>query len=205
VLPPSTSAIMRVNTVISILLTFLCSLSAAFETEHTVDVLAWPLSAPKGATLAKITYNSTAATVKSYTQPTIPSSDDTVRIGYYHPSGSWSGIATAASNFAPEKSKKLLLHLNSDGELYHVGFRASDYGSSIATSNKMDGMSVELVKVRPGPTPHLNKPVVVNADGTVPSKEPEKSFLQKCVIGVRDNGEGCANGVAGIGTLSRAF
>ncbi|KAK1824658.1 hypothetical protein LTR12_000983 [Friedmanniomyces endolithicus] len=171
---------MKAYTVISILLTFLCSLSAALETEHTVDILAWPLSAPKGATLAKITYNSTAATVKSYTQPKIPSDDDIVRIGYYHPSGSWSGVATAASNFAPEKHKKLLLHLNSDGELYHVGFRASDYGSSSsAASNTKDGMSVELIKVRPGPTPHLNKPVVVNADGTVPLKEPEKSFLQK--------------------------
>ncbi|KAK0258124.1 hypothetical protein LTR91_017412 [Friedmanniomyces endolithicus] len=170
---------MKAHTVISILLTFLCSLSAALETEHTVDILAWPLSAPKRAILAKITYNSTAATVKSYTQPTISSSDDIVRIGYYHPSGSWSGIATAASNFAPEKSKKLLLHLNSDGKLYHVGFRASDYGTSSAASNTKDGLSVELVKVRPGPTPHLNKPVVVNADGSVPSKEPEKSFLQK--------------------------
>ncbi|TKA66320.1 hypothetical protein B0A55_08354 [Friedmanniomyces simplex] len=170
---------MKAHTVVSILLTFLCSLGAAIETDHTVDILAWPLSAPKAATLAKITYNSTFATVKSYNNPTIPQEDDTVRIGFYHPSGSWSGIATAASNFAPEKDKKLQLHLNINGELYHVGFRASDYGSSSGTSNTKDGMSVEVVRIRPGPTPFLNKPVVVSADGTVPPKEAEKSFLQK--------------------------
>ncbi|KAI9717347.1 MAG: hypothetical protein M1828_007235 [Chrysothrix sp. TS-e1954] len=31
----------------------------------------------------------------------------------------------------------------------------------------------------PGPTPHLNKPVVLSPDGKAPEAEPEKSFIQK--------------------------
>lgn len=171
---------MRLQAVVSSLLIFVFSLAAAFQNERTVDIFAWPASAAKAELLAKIAFNSTTATVKSYTKPNIPSSDDLVRVGFYHPSGSWSGTATAASNFAKE-DKKLELHINSNGELYHVGFKAGDLGSSSKASDKKDGLAVEVLKVKPGPTPHLNRPVVMNPDGTAPEKEPEKTFLQKCV------------------------
>ncbi|KAK5128562.1 hypothetical protein LTR85_003233 [Meristemomyces frigidus] len=170
---------MRSNIAIGLLLAFVTSLAYAVEPEHTVNIFAWPLSAPESQTLAKVTYNSTAATVKSYSEPSISSDDDIVRIGFYHPSGVWSGIATSASNFASEKDKKLQLHVNSNGELYHVGFTASSLGTSSKTSNKEGGLSVEVVKVKPGPTPQLNRPVVVNPDGTAPEKVEEKTFFQK--------------------------
>lgn len=38
--------------------------------------------------------------------------------------------------------------------------------------------NVEVVRIKEGPVPALNKPVVVSADGEE-AKEPEKSFLQK--------------------------
>ncbi len=38
---------------------------------------------------------------------------------------------------------------------------------------------VELVKSRPGVEPKLNRPVVLDAEGKIPEKEPEKTFLQK--------------------------
>ncbi|KAK5736739.1 hypothetical protein LTR17_007244 [Elasticomyces elasticus] len=170
---------MRTFAFVGLLVAFLCSLGAALEVERTIGVYVWPVSATKATNLARITYNSTTATVDSYTRPSIPADEETVRVGFYHESGAWSGIATASSNFALEKNKKLQLHLNNNGELYHVGFKASDYGTSSKVSNTKDGVSVELLKIRPGPTPHLNKPVVVNPDGSVPAKEPEKSFLQK--------------------------
>jgi len=169
---------MRLQTVVSTLLIFIFSLAGAFETERTVDIFAWPASAAKSELLAKVAFNSTAATVKIYARPTIPSGDDLVRVGFYHPSGSWSGIATAASNFA-KTDKKLELHINSSGELYHVGFKAGDLGSNSRESEKRDGLRVEVLRVNPGPTPHLNKPVVMNPDGSTPEKEPEKTFLQK--------------------------
>lgn len=178
----STSSIqatkMRLHTAISLLLAFLTSLALAVEQQRSVDIFAWPLSAPKSQVLASVSYNSTYATVNTYHSNAFPN-DEIVRVGFYHPSGSWSGVATAASNFAEGKDKKLQLHVNTAGELYHVGFKASDYGTHSRTSNKQGDLSVEVIKVMPGPTPHLNKPVVVNADGSVPEKEPEKSFFQK--------------------------
>jgi hypothetical protein len=170
---------MRTTMLVSLLLAFICSLALAAEQERTVDIFAWPLSAPKSASLAKVSFNSTSATVKTYNPPSVLATDDVVRVGFYHPSGPWSGVATSARNFAEGKDKKIQLHVNSEGELVHVGFTASDYGTSSKTSHKMDDLSVEVVRVRPGPTPRLNKPVVVNADGSVPEKEPEKTFLQK--------------------------
>ncbi|KAK4541143.1 hypothetical protein LTR36_008217 [Oleoguttula mirabilis] len=170
---------MRSTVALGLLLAFWTSLAYAVEQEHTVDIFAWPLSAPKSQSLAKVTFNSTAATIKTYNEPSIPAGDEIVRVGFYHPSGSWSGIATAASNFAAEKTKKLQLHLNPSGELYHVGFTASTLGTSSKTSNSKDGLSVEVVRMKAGPTPQLNKPVVVNPDGTAPEKEVEKTFFQK--------------------------
>ncbi|KAH9840359.1 hypothetical protein Tdes44962_MAKER07954 [Teratosphaeria destructans] len=170
---------MRPLTVLASLLPFIGVSVFAAEPERSVDIFAWPLSSPKSSTLAKITFNSTAATVKSVSNPSIPPHDNVVRVGFYHPSGSWSGIATSASNFQNGKDKTLQLHVNSDGELYHVGFKASNYGTSSKSSNKKEGLSVEVVKVRPGPTPRLNKPVVLSPDGKAPETEPEKTFFQK--------------------------
>ena len=41
------------------------------------------------------------------------------------------------------------------------------------------GLVVEVLRPTPGPKPVLNKPVVLNAEGKLDDKEPEKSFLQK--------------------------
>jgi len=175
---------MRLTTALSLALTFLSSLALAAESDRTVDIFAWPLSATKSQSLARISYNSTTATLKSYTgPPSIPADDEIVRIGFYHTgsSDSWSGIATSASNFADGKDKKLQLLLNAEGEVYHVGFLAlgSGLGTSSKGGSKKDGMSVEVVPMKAGPVVHLNKPVVLNAEGKLDDKEPEKSFLQK--------------------------
>lgn len=170
---------MRSTTLLTLVVAFLSSLAFSAQQEREIVVFAWPLSASKAQTLAKISYTSTNATVQSFTAPKIPPGDDVIRIGFHHSSnsGKWSGVATAASNFAPGLGRKVLLHLNAEGVVYHVGFKATEQGSS-AKGGK-DGLDVEVVRMRKGPTPHLNKPVVVSADGKVEDKEPEKSFLQK--------------------------
>ena len=171
---------MQLRMLASLVLTFFLSLAAAAANERSIDVFAWPISASKPQTLAKVSFTANNASVKSFTAPSIPGSDDIVRVGFYHASGKWSGIATSAGNFAPEKSKKLQLHVRPDGELYHVGFKATDGGVSQGKgASTKDGLSVEVVKIQPGAVPHLNKPVVVSEDGTVEGKEPEKTFLQK--------------------------
>ena len=173
---------MRSSIILTLVVAFLSSLALSAKEERTIDIFAWPLSSPKSQTLAKISYTSANATVKSYTAPKLPSGEDVVRIGFYHTSGSWSGIATAAENFNPGKEKKLLLNVNTAGEIYHVGFKAHDV-ENIGKKNPRtkDELAVEVVKMARGPTPVLNKPVVLNADGKLDEKEPEKSFLQKCV------------------------
>ena len=171
---------MRTNLLIALVVTFLASLALAAQSEQSVDIFAWPISASKSQTLARISYNSTHATVKSYTSPKIPAGDEIVRVGFYHTGDTWSGVATASSNFSPVKDKKIILHVNPQGQLYHVGFKASDHGSSSKTGKGKDGLDVEVHKMQRGPTPHLNKPVVLNAEGKVDDgKEPEKTFFQK--------------------------
>jgi 5-hydroxyisourate hydrolase-like protein (transthyretin family) len=170
---------MRSNLFLSLVLTFLTSLAIAAQSEQSVEIFAWPISASKSQTLAKISYNTTHATVKSYNAPKIPAGDEIVRIGFNHQGGSWSGVSTASSNFAPGKAKSIQLHVNQQGQLYHVGFKASDIGQSIAKGQGKDDVQVEVVKMQQGPSPHLNKPVVLNADGKVDDKEAEKTFFQK--------------------------
>lgn len=179
---------MRTAMLLPLLFSFLTTLALAAQSEQTVDIHAWPLSASKSSSLAKVTYTSSNATVKSYTPPSIPAEDSIVRIGFHHPnSGSWSGVVTAASNFKPGRDKKVQLHLNTAGELFHVGFVASDAPSSSKSGkgkqakggNAEDVLGVEVVKVQQGSTPHLNKPVVLDAEGKLPNKEVEKTFFQK--------------------------
>lgn len=175
---------MRTTTVISILLTFIISLAAAVDTstEREANIFAWPLSAEEPQSLATVSYTSTNATINTYTAPTIPSGDDIVRVGYFHPSGEWSGVATSASNFAPNKPKTLQLLVNQNAELYHLGFTPSGPVSrGKGQISTVDDLTVEVVQITPGPKPALNKPVVVTADGEE-EKEPEKSFLQKFVL-----------------------
>lgn len=172
---------MRNNLLLALVVTLFTSLVLAAQSDQSIDVFAWPLSSPKSQTLAKITYNSTYATVKSYTPPKIPSGEEIVRVGFYHPGSSdkWSGVATSSGNFSPGKDKKILLHVNTQGELYHIGFRASDLGTSSKTGTGKDDLSVEILQIQKGQGPHLNKPVVLNAEGKVDDKEPEKTFFQK--------------------------
>ncbi|KAI6841265.1 hypothetical protein KC342_g2405 [Hortaea werneckii] len=141
---------MQSSLTLGLLLAFFASLAFAVEQQRTVDIFAWPLSAPQSTTLAKVSYNSTVATVDSY-QPFTSPTDDNV------------------------------LHVNANGDLYHVGFKASDVGGSHGKTkeSKQGDLSVEIVPVNKGTGPALNKPIVVNQDGSMPDKVEEKSFFQK--------------------------
>lgn len=133
---------------------------------------------PSPIPLAQIEYDAdqSVGTLASYTPPTGSySSDHLVRIGLTDStSGSWRGVVTSAAGFADRYHKKFVVHVDDKGEPYHVGF---------ATSSKKGGNEVEIEIVRraAGPKPALNKPIVLNAEGKVDNKEPEKTFLQKYV------------------------
>jgi hypothetical protein len=172
---------MRSTAALSFVLVLLFSFAAA-QIEKQVDIFAWPLSASKSQTLAKLSYNSETATVLSYKVPALPAGEEIVRIGFHHPkTGSWSGIATAASNFADGKDKTLQLLLNEQGDVYHIGFKSSKLPSSSKGGSKKDDMSVEVVPMKAGATVHLNKPILLTAEGKVEGQPEEKTFLQKYV------------------------
>ncbi|KAH7401077.1 hypothetical protein DE146DRAFT_755513 [Phaeosphaeria sp. MPI-PUGE-AT-0046c] len=131
---------------------------------------------PSPIPLAQIEYDvdQSIGTISSYTPPTGSySPDHLLRVGLSDPkSGSWRGIVTSAASFADQYHKKFVIHVDERGEPYHVGF---------GTSAKIAGeeVEVEIVRRTPGPQPVLNKPIVLNAEGKIDSKEPEKTFLQK--------------------------
>lgn len=137
---------------------------------------------PSPIPLAQIEYDAdqSVGTIASYTPPTGSyASDHLLRVGLSDPkSGSWRGIVTSAASFADQYHKKFVVHVDDAGEPYHVGFTTSAKGSG------SDEVEVEILKRNPGPKPVLNKPIVLNAEGKIDSKEPEKSFLQKYVLAV---------------------
>jgi hypothetical protein len=131
---------------------------------------------PSPTPIAQIEYdaNTSTGSLASYTPPTGSySKEHLLRIGLADPkSGHWRGVVTSATSFANEYKKKFVIHVDEKGVVYHVGF-----GASVRETG--DEVEVEIVKRGSGAKPVLNKPVVLNAEGKIDTKEPEKSFLQK--------------------------
>jgi hypothetical protein len=168
------------------LLAKLLLLPVAFASSVTLYVSSVPAVSnsaviPSPIPLAQIEYDAdqSVGTLASYTPPTGSyASDHLLRVGLSDPrTGSWRGIVTSAASFSDEYHKKIIVHVDETGEPYHVGFSTTAKGSG-------DEVEVEIVKRSPGPKPVLNKPIVLNAEGKLEGKEPEKSFLQKYVLPV---------------------
>ncbi|KAH9872019.1 hypothetical protein J1614_006279 [Plenodomus biglobosus] len=131
---------------------------------------------PSPIPLAQIEYDvdQSVGALASYTPPTGSySSDHLLRVGLSDTkSGSWRGIVTSAASFSEKYRQKFVIHVDERGEPFHVGFGTSARGNG-------EEVEIEIVKRSVGPKPVLNKPIVLNAEGKLESKEPEKSFLQK--------------------------
>lgn len=165
------------------LLSKLLLLPVAVATSVTVYVSSLPaadgsqsasLSSP--IPLAQIEYDADTSTgiLASYTPPKGSySSEQLLRVGLDDPSSStWRGVVTSAASFADEYKKKFTIHVDEKGEPYHIGFSTSARGQGAEAE-------VEIVRRGVGPKPVLNRPIVLNAEGKIDSKEPEKTFLQK--------------------------
>ena len=163
----------------TLVVAFMVSLASAVSQESTISIYAWPTANAKPRNFAQISYTSTNASVKSYSPLRSPPDAGPVRIGFYHSDGRVSSIATAPSNFDPQKSRKVMIHLNSNDEVFHVGFKAVDVSLDRKSKKEKDLLGAQVVKMQRGLAPHLNKPVELDAEGKLPEKEPEKSFIQK--------------------------
>ncbi|OCL11305.1 hypothetical protein AOQ84DRAFT_287525 [Glonium stellatum] len=146
---------------------------------------------PTPTPLAQITFDASTslASLKSYTPPTgayTPS--HLLRVGLYDPATSeWKGVVASAASFANEYQKKLILHVDETGDVYHVGLATSGRSKTSlngdskgkGTGVKMEEIDIEVVERTQASQPALNKPIVLNSEGRLEGKEPEKTFLQK--------------------------
>ncbi len=165
------------------MLTHLLLLPVALASSITIYVSSVPVSADTAAVsspipLAQVEYSvdQTTGTLTSYTPPTGSyTPDHLLRVGFTDPkSGSWHGIVTSADSFSEKYSQKFTIHIDEKGNPFHIGFGTTTLGAK-------KEVEVEVVRRGVGPKPVLNKPIVLNAEGKLEDKEPEKSFLQKCV------------------------
>lgn len=172
------------HTNVAMLFTRLLLLPFAVASSVTLYVSSVPVTSdaaviPSPIPLAQIEYDADqpVGTLSSYTPPTGSySPDHLLRIGLTDTeSGEWHGIVTSAASFSTQYHQKFVLHVDDKGIPFHIGFSTS------APKTKDDRVSVEIVQRAPGPKPVLNKPIVLNAEGKIETKEPEKTFLQKYV------------------------
>jgi hypothetical protein len=131
---------------------------------------------PSPIPLVQVSYDAdqSTGTVTSYTPPQGSyAPDHLLRIGLLDTkTETWRGVLTSAASFADEYRKKFVVHVDEKGEPYHIGFAAVERGAG-------EDLEVEIVKREAGPRPVLNKPIVLNAEGKIDTKEPEKTFIQK--------------------------
>ncbi|KAI5819084.1 hypothetical protein BZA77DRAFT_305658 [Pyronema omphalodes] len=158
-----------------LLLTLLSLLSLVSASDLTATLSAWPLSAANPTVLGSITYNPITLTPLVTTlKPLGLGSDELIRIGSNNGNGNGNEGSWTVTTPATLSNGKLVLHLDSEGRIYHVEVQQGKQAPEGVV-----GIQVELVKLGKGPLPVLNKPVVLNAQGRVPETEKEKTFLQK--------------------------
>lgn len=178
---------MRCSYAVSWLVLALCAITDAQPSAatHSVTVHLWSLDAASPQELADISYNPSTltTTINKYNPPTKSTiAEDLVRIGLYDAAtSSWRGVVTSPESFDKKYQQKLALHIDEDGEVWHVAI--STYLKPVAQeqAERMPQLVVEVVKPTPGAVPFLNRPILLNAEGKIDEKEPEKTLFQKYV------------------------
>ncbi|OCK85836.1 hypothetical protein K432DRAFT_317693 [Lepidopterella palustris CBS 459.81] len=171
---------MRLLSLLYLPLAFASTITIYSHPLHSADASNPSSSLPTPTPLAQIVYDSSTslASLSSYTPPTgAYTSQHLLRIGLFDPNNNeWKGVVTSAASFRDEYRKKFVLHVDEKGEVYHIGFGTSGRRQGKGRENEVE---VEVVQRARGPQPVLNKPIVLNAEGKLEGKEPEKTFLQK--------------------------
>ncbi|KAL4994812.1 hypothetical protein BDV10DRAFT_144181 [Aspergillus recurvatus] len=167
---------------IFVLLVFLSS-PALSSYSPQLEILYWPIANPEPSALAHVSYDpaSLNSELIDYSPPTDPS-HDLARVGFYVATltdpKQWVGTLISSSALMGDDSTQkptLRLHVSPSNEIYHVSL-----GSTAATSTSSSGsIEIELVADELGPSPHLNRPIVVGPDGKNPEEQPEKTLFQK--------------------------
>ncbi|KAL2832379.1 hypothetical protein BDW59DRAFT_139142 [Aspergillus cavernicola] len=166
----------------------LLSFSSVALSYSQLEILYWPVANPEPSVLAHVSYN--PALLKSdlidYTPPT-DLSQDLARVGFYIATPTnqkqWVGTLTSLTALRGDDSRKptLRLHISPSNEVYHVSLSSDSTTStsSSSSSSSPGNLHIEIVTDEVGPSPHLNRPVVLSPDGKSPEEEPEKTLFQK--------------------------
>ncbi|KAL6231776.1 hypothetical protein BDW75DRAFT_219332 [Aspergillus navahoensis] len=159
------------------------SCSALSSYSPQLEILYWPVANPEPSALAHVSYD--PASLKSelidYYPPTDPSYD-LARVGFYVATltnpRQWVGTLISPSALMGDDSSQkptLRLHVSPSKDIYHVSL-----GSTAVSSTSSPGsIEIELVVDVLGPSPHLNRPIVIGPDGKNPEEQPEKTLFQK--------------------------
>ncbi|KAI2377225.1 hypothetical protein LOY91_001584, partial [Ophidiomyces ophidiicola] len=172
---------MAAATLISLILLSLFSLlspvSASPSSPQIIDIFYRPLpaSSSQAAQLARVSYDPTTyqPSVLSYTPP-VSKNDGLLRIGLFTDTAQRNWVGSLTSFAALNNSSSLNLYLGPENEVYSVSVSAL---SSIEVE-KASSINVEIIRSTPAPTPHLNRPIVINEDGKGNEPEPEKTLIQ---------------------------
>ncbi|KAE8159717.1 hypothetical protein BDV40DRAFT_272272 [Aspergillus tamarii] len=185
---------MRPSTVIILILSAINSYAQAttpYPSQRiSTDILYWPITSSEPSLFARVSYDPTSleSNVISYSPPIAvhTESSDLVRVGLYSSNGvdpkQWTGTLTSWSAIAGSDGQGLMLqlYLDSSKKVYHVTLTLSSLESTIAPNTTSPIM--KLIPLEAGPRPHLNRPVVVSADGTNLEDVAEKTFFQKYAL-----------------------
>ena len=167
---------------------FCTAKSNSDENTHTATLYAWPFPSKAPAPFLKVSYNPESHTYSTsdYQPPAAPphaSDDDTqelIRIGLYDAkTKQWTGVLTHTSAFRPGQASTVTLHLDDKGDVQHAGFRSTGVKQQDPEAKGAEAIQVRLVTAQAGPEPHVNKPVMVDAEGKEPVVEVQKSLLQR--------------------------
>ncbi|KAL4965389.1 uncharacterized protein BDV14DRAFT_173163 [Aspergillus stella-maris] len=169
--------------ILTAFLTLTSSALSAYSPQH--EILYWPIADSAPSVLAHVSYD--PASLKSdlidYTPP-IGALEDFARIGFYMATPEypkqWVGTLASSSALRGDDSQKptLRLHINPSNEIYHVSLGSATSSTSPSPSSS-DSLNIELVTDELGPSPYLNRPIVVGPDGKNPEEEPEKTLFQR--------------------------
>jgi len=134
----------------------------------------WPLSASSPVPLARLSYSTRTQDGRldlRGTQAVNTGDDEAVRVGVQdETTGTWFGTITSGRLLKEMDKATVTLKIDYAGKPWHVDYKVHTDATAA---------TVMVEKASPGVLPHFNKPVVLTADGKLPEKEVEKTFLQK--------------------------
>ncbi|KAI9673377.1 MAG: hypothetical protein M1817_002839 [Caeruleum heppii] len=151
----------------------------------------WPLTSPFPTPLLTLSYDPSSLLVSLDTFTPPPSSvgdHQLTRIGTYDPKttkskaidSDWRGVLTNATGLQASCVKDLVFHLDPrTGRVGYVGFHAWMKGQGKTLQEAEHEIHVRVITPETGKRPHLDRPVLVDAEGREPEPEIEKSMFQK--------------------------